>query len=55
MGKLKKPLVRSKHRWQDNIKMDLEEMGRGIEWVGLAQDRDMWRGLVIAVMNLWVT
>jgi hypothetical protein len=55
VGKLKKPLVRTRHRWEDNIKMDLEEVGRGIEWIGLAQDRDMWRGLVFAVMNLRVT
>jgi len=38
-----------------NIKMDLREVGgEGIDWIDLAQDRDMWRAFVIAVMNLWV-
>jgi hypothetical protein len=55
VGKPRKPLVRPRHRWEDNINMDLEEVGGGIKWIGLAQDRDIWRGLVIAVMNLRVT
>jgi hypothetical protein len=41
--------------WADNIKMDLGEIGWGdMDWIGLAQDRDKWRALVNAVMNLWV-
>ena len=39
-------------RWEDNIKMDLEEVGRGCaDWMELAQDRDRWRALVSTVMN----
>jgi len=42
-------------RWVDNIRMDLQEVGCGyVVWIGLAQDRDRWRTLVSAVMNLWV-
>jgi len=48
-----KPLGRSRRRWEDNIKMDLEEVGcGGMDWVELAQDRDRWRALVNSVMNL---
>ena len=44
-----------KRRWVDNIKMDLQEVGCGyMDWIGLAQDRDIWRTLVSAVMNLRV-
>jgi hypothetical protein len=43
-----------KHRWEDNIKMDLQEVGWGMECIELAQDRDRWRALVNAVMNLRV-
>jgi hypothetical protein len=51
----KRPLERPRHRWVDNIKMDLEEMGwGGVEWIGLAQDRDKWRASVKAAINLWV-
>ena len=51
----KRPLGRPRRRWEDNIKMDLEEVGRGCgDWMGLVQDRDRWRELVITVMNLWV-
>jgi hypothetical protein len=51
----KKPLGRPRHRWVDNIKMDLLEIGcGGVDWIGLAQDRDKWRVLVNAVMNLRV-
>ena len=48
----KRPLGRHRHRWEDNTKMDLEEMRRGYgDWMGLAQDRDRWRALVSTVMN----
>jgi hypothetical protein len=48
----RKPLGRSRHRWEDNIKLDLREVGWGdIDWINLAQDRDRWRALVNAVMN----
>jgi len=51
----KRPLGRSRCRWDDNIKMDLQEMGCGdMDWIELAQDRDRWRALVNAVMNLRV-
>jgi hypothetical protein len=46
----KKPLGRPRHRWEDNIKMDLQEVG-GMDWIELAQDRDRWRAIVNAVMN----
>jgi hypothetical protein len=49
----KNSLVRPRRRWEDNIKMDLQEEGcGGIEWIEMAQDRDRWRTL--AVMNLRV-
>ena len=45
--KVKRQLVRSRRRWEDNIKMDLQEVGcGGMEWIELAQDRDRWRALV---------
>ena len=51
----KRPLGRPRRRWVDNIRMDLQEVGCGyMEWIGLAQDRDRWRTLVSAVMNLRV-
>jgi hypothetical protein len=51
----RRPLRRPKHRWVDNIKMDLAEIGWGdVDWICLAQDRDKWRALVTAVMNLRV-
>ena len=51
----KKPLRRPRRRWEDNIKMDLEEVGRGFgDWVELAQDKDRWRALVSTVMNFRV-
>jgi hypothetical protein len=51
----KRPLVRTRRRWEDNIKMDLQEVGWGCEdWIELSQDRDRWRALVSAVMNLRV-
>ena len=57
VGKLegKRPLGRPRRRWVDNIRMDLQEVGYGyMDWTGLAQDRDRWRTLVSAVMNLRV-
>jgi hypothetical protein len=51
----RRPLERSRHRWDDNIKMDLQELGWwGMDWSELAQNRDMWRAVVKAVMNLRV-
>ena len=50
----KRPLGRPRRRWEDNIKMDLREVGRGGDWMELAQDRDRWRALVNTVMNLRV-
>jgi len=50
-----RPLGRHRHRWEDNIVMDLQEVGfGGMGWIDLAQDRDRWRALVNAVMNLRV-
>jgi len=47
------PLGRTRRRWGDNINMDLQEVGSGcIDWIDLAQDRDRWRALVNAVMDL---
>jgi hypothetical protein len=51
----KTPLGRHRRRWEDNIKMDLQEVGcGGMDWIELAQDRGRWRALVNAVMNLGV-
>ena len=51
----KRPLGRPRRRWEDNIKIDLEEVERGCgDWMGLAQDRDRWRALVSMVMNFGV-
>jgi len=50
----KRPLGRPRRRWEDNIKMDLQEVGGGGDWMALAQDRDRWRALVNTVMNLRV-
>jgi hypothetical protein len=50
----KRPLERPTRRWEDNIKMDLREVGWGMDWINLAQDRDRWRAVVNAVMNLRV-
>jgi hypothetical protein len=52
----KRPLGRPRHRWEDNIMMDLQEVGCGsVDWIELAQVRDKWRALVNAVTNLRVT
>ena len=51
----KRPLGRPRRRWEDNIKMDLEEVGRGCgDWMELAQDKDGWRALVSTVMSFRV-
>ena len=51
----KRPLERPRHRWEDNIKMDLQEVGcGGMDWIDLAQDRDRWRSVTNMVMNLRV-
>ena len=51
----KRTLGRPRSRWEDNIKMDLQEVGcGGMDWIELAEDRDRWRALVNAVMNLRV-
>ena len=50
----KRPLEGPRRRWEDNIKMDLREVGEGGDWMELAQDRDRWRALVNTVMNFRV-
>ena len=51
----KRPLGRPKRKWEDNIKTDLQEVGCGyMDWIEVAQDRDRWRALVNALMNLRV-
>ena len=51
----KRPLGRPRRRWEDNIKMDLQEVGRGCgDWMEMAHDRDRWRALVNTVMNFGV-
>jgi hypothetical protein len=50
----KRPLVRPRHRWEDNIKMGLTEIGiTGVSWLQLAQDRVQWWAFVNTVMNPW--
>ena len=52
----KTPLGRHRRRWEDNIKIDLQEVGSGgVDWIEMAQDRDGWWALVNAVMNLRVS
>ena len=52
----KRPLGRPRCRWVDNIRTDLQEVGCGcMDWIGLAQDRERWRTLVSAVMNIRVS
>jgi hypothetical protein len=52
----KRPLVRPRRRWVDNIRTDLQDVGCDyMGWIGLAKDRDRWRTLVSAVMNLRVS
>jgi hypothetical protein len=50
----RRPLGRPRRRLEDNIKMHLQVVGWVMDWIELAQDRDRWRALVNAVMNLWV-
>ena len=51
----KRPLGRPRRRWEDNIKIDLQEVGRSCgDWMELPQDRDRWRALVSTVMNFGV-
>jgi hypothetical protein len=51
----RRPLGRPRRRWEDNMKMDLREIGfRDVDWIRWAQDRDRWRALVNTVMNLRV-
>jgi hypothetical protein len=52
----RRPLERRRRRWEDNIKMDLREVGwGGMDWINLTQDRDRWRAVVNTVMNLRVS
>jgi hypothetical protein len=53
-SEVRKPLGRPRRRWDDNIKMDLQEVGWGMDWIEPAHDRDKWWALVNAVMNLRV-
>jgi hypothetical protein len=50
-----RPLERCRYRWEDNIRMNLREVGwEGVDWMHLVHDRDKWKTLVNMVMNLWV-
>jgi hypothetical protein len=58
MGKpeVKRPILSTRRSWEDNIKIDLQEVGcGGVYWIDVAQDMDRWRALVDAVMNLRVS
>jgi hypothetical protein len=50
----RRPLGRPRRRWEDNINTDLKRSGMGMDWIELAEDRDRWRAVVNAVMNLRV-
>jgi len=51
----KRPVGRTRCRWEDNLKLDLQDVGcGGMDWIELAQDRDRWRALVTAIMSLRV-
>ena len=52
----KRPLGRPRRRWEDKVKIDIQEVGYGdMDWIELALDRDSWRALVTAVMNFLVS
>jgi hypothetical protein len=52
---VKRPLRRPRRKWEDNIRMDLQKVGcGGLDWIGMAQDRDRWRAIVNPVINLRV-
>jgi hypothetical protein len=48
----KRQLGRPRHRWEDGVRMDLTEIGWGVKWIQVTQDRDRWRAVVNTVMNL---
>jgi hypothetical protein len=50
----RRPLGRPRRRWEDNIKMDLREVGWGMDWFDLAEDRNRWQAFMNAVMNIRV-
>jgi hypothetical protein len=51
----KRPFGRPRHRWEDNIIMDLRKMGwEGVDWMHVAEDRGQWKALVNMMINLWV-
>jgi hypothetical protein len=50
----KRPFGRPRLRWDNNTKMDLQEVGWDMDWIDLAQDRDKWSALLYAIINLWV-
>jgi hypothetical protein len=50
----KRPLGRPRRRWEDGIRMVLRDIGWGVDWIRMAQDRDRWRAVVNAMMNLRV-
>jgi hypothetical protein len=55
VGKCEEKIPLGRRRWEDNIRMDLREVGwEFVDWIHLAQDRDQWRALVNTVMKLWV-
>jgi hypothetical protein len=54
-SEVRRPLGRPRSRWEDNIKMDLQKVGWGLDWIDLAQDRDRWRAVVDAVMKFSVS
>jgi hypothetical protein len=54
-AKVKKPLKRPRHRWEDGIMMDIREIGwEGVNWIHVAQDKDWWQDFVNMLVNLWV-
>jgi hypothetical protein len=50
----KRPLRRPRHKWEDGMRMNLREIGWGVDWIRLAQDRDRWWAVASTVMNLQV-